>query len=920
MAELQGCKRSDGRGWRCGRPVADGRNYCEAHINQFQLRQKRQPVPDHLKLQRTTRTPKSDQHLVRKRKMKDLSLIDDVSGGPHKRVKNDVVDLKNGRMEIAPASFPVVEVGDAPVGKVGGPLVGTGFSRPIRSKNCEPVPIAVKKNLPCIREIVKVAAKKTININENIKKKKKIVRKCHWCGLTSFCILIMCLTCRENFFCEDCIDNRCYCKRSVERKCPVCEGQCSCKASTCRRGKPKQVKTKKKVTLASIPEKMSDFEKSQHLHMIRELLPVIAKMNQQKFIELDTEAKNQGTFHSKIEVQTVAYTDKKECRVCKACIPDVHRSCDFCSFVLCLACCHDIREGNLHSKLPDLKLVRSKRLKNKSWSFGSDGSISCPPKNLGGCNKGALHLTSFYPFALTKDLEESAKKILCDFKINGPSDSSSCPLCGETGLYFSTKQEFKNNNLEHFMKHWGEGRPIIIRDVFQAQPDLNWDFGIMLREYLNKCAESRNNTESGSVKATREWCEIEFGRKQIFSGGITQECKESLKFKLQFSSEFLQDHFPDHHSMILQSLPIQEYMNPFTGFMNLGAYSPLRTKNPNLGSYISISYGGLDSPAHSDLLSNLCFRPYDEVNILVHATNRPIRKKSLNELKTLIDKDNSHDRLEGMIAGTSRVDDAPLRLEGTSNHEVVLVSDETESESDDEDLSLDIDSCGAHWDIFRKEDVPMLLEFLKKYSGELTRSHSSQTKVVHPLFDDVFYLNDYHKMKLKEEFNVDALSFNQYTGEAVVIPAGCVYQTKRVKSCVHVVYEFMSPESALDSIKVSDEVRLLPLKYKARGNTVPVENTAILRMKASIEAMREVLVLQPEWSWPLIISHSAKLPSKFSIKGILIKLLEIFRIIKAAGKICSHVIRCFNWLDSFAESQRDGQQCLHSVYSPYILC
>lgn len=43
-----------------------------------------------------------------------------------------------------------------------------------------------------------------------------------------------------------------------------------------------------------------------------------------------------------------------------------------------------------------------------------------------------------------------------------------------------------------------------------------------------------------------------------------------------------------------------------------------------------------------------------------------------------------------------------------------------------------------------------------------------------------------------------------------------------VQSCVHVVYEFMSPESALDSIKVSDEVRLLPLKYKARGNTVPV--------------------------------------------------------------------------------------------------
>ncbi|KAJ0460964.1 putative transcription factor interactor and regulator C3H-WRC/GRF family [Helianthus annuus] len=931
MAEIaneQICKRSDGRGWRCKRPVVEGRGYCSVHIEQAQFRQKRQPVPEHLKLERTKRTPiipkpegESDDGVTeapvrRRNKRKMTETSDDVSVSvsdvPRKRAKRVnlenrepvVVDLKLGRLEIAPASSSseLQRKVESPAIKVGAPA-SMGFKRAIRSKNCEPLPVPVVKSFPAIKENINSAGKKKNNKKKKNTKvkmvktkniKAKIVKKCHWCGFSSFCVLVKCSTCKKNFFCQECIDTRLYCKKTVKRECPVCQGECPCRA--CIKAKPKQVKMKEPViydvdegviicdheTEIAVPdrEKMSEFDISLHLHMIQKLLPVMSKINLEKIIELDTEARHTGICHKGIKVQISAYT-KRECSLCKACIPDVHRSCEYCSFVLCLACCHEMHEGFLHSKIEKLKetkIIRSKRSRNKPWRCLSDGRISCPPKHIGGCHRGVLRLTSFYRLYLTKELEESAKRLLCSNdlkKLNGLSDPSPCSLCdenGKAGVYISATRDF-NGNGKHFVKHWAKGQAVVVRDVFQSQPDLDWDFGIILRTYLEKSAETRTKTDAISTKNNaRDWYKVDFHREQIYSGGITYEnvWRESMIFKLRFSFDFLRDHFPDQHSAVIESLPIQEYTNPFTGFMNLGADSLFQTENPNLGSYVNISYGGSDNPMDAAHLSNLCIRACDEVNILVYATARPIRERILNEVKLLMNKYNSQDhltsskkisnrnKLEAMVARTSSVDEerhsdvnvvsTSSRLEDTINREEELVFDDldSESESDDEDLSQVGYSCGAHWDIFRREDVPKLLEYLRKYSDKLSLSYGSSGNAVHPLFDEVFYLDDNHKRQLKEEFNVDALSVEQHIGEAVMIPAGCPYQMRKIKSCVNLVYQFMSPESALESIKVSDEIRLLPVNHKAKGNVVQVKKMAISRMQAAIEAMREVYASQPE--------------------------------------------------------------------------
>lgn len=46
------CNRTDGRSWRCGRRVKEGKKLCEIHYLQGLLRQNREKVPESLKIQR----------------------------------------------------------------------------------------------------------------------------------------------------------------------------------------------------------------------------------------------------------------------------------------------------------------------------------------------------------------------------------------------------------------------------------------------------------------------------------------------------------------------------------------------------------------------------------------------------------------------------------------------------------------------------------------------------------------------------------------------------------------------------------------------------------------------------------------------------------------------------------------------------
>ncbi|PSS24699.1 Lysine-specific demethylase [Actinidia chinensis var. chinensis] len=362
---------------------------------------------------------------------------------------------------------------------------------------------------------------------------------------------------------------------------------------------------------------------------------------------------------------------------------------------------------------------------------------------------------------------------------------------------------------------------------------------------------------------------------------------EMLKLKVLLSSYLFQEQFPDHHAEIIRSLPLQDYLS---GLLNLAANSLLDAAKPDLGPRLHISFGSPDNLTQADFLTKLCYNSHDVVNILMHTTDVPISTEQLTKIRNLMKTYNTHDQkmenegedrssvlsdnteesgLQDTIekgfplsngvakvslftgvsqnAYSSSVKDANMShaqgYDSASDSEgsifrsgIIRRSQELDDQNFFRDRSKspncsweksEANSSGAQWDIFRRQDVPKLLEYLSRHPNEFSHTYCSPEHVVHPILDQSFYLDAAHKIRLNEEFNIEPWTFEQHLGEAVIIPAGCPYQIRKLKSCVNVVLDFISPENASECIRLTDELHLLPVQHKARKNILEVKKMSV---------------------------------------------------------------------------------------------
>ncbi|KAF3432815.1 hypothetical protein FNV43_RR23917 [Rhamnella rubrinervis] len=155
--------------------------------------------------------------------------------------------------------------------------------------------------------------------------------------------------------------------------------------------------------------------------------------------------------------------------------------------------------------------------------------------------------------------------------------------------------------------------------------------------------------------------------------------------------------------------------------------------------------------------------------------------------------------------------------------------------------NLEVVCGGAVWDIFRREDVPKLIEYLLKHKKEFRHINNLPVNsIVHPIHDQTLYLNERHKKKLKEEFDVEPWTFEQYLGEAVFIPAGCPHQVRNRKSCTKVALDFVSPENVQECIRLTEEFRMLPKIHRSKEDKLEVKKMALY---AADDAIREIKIL-----------------------------------------------------------------------------
>lgn len=155
----------------------------------------------------------------------------------------------------------------------------------------------------------------------------------------------------------------------------------------------------------------------------------------------------------------------------------------------------------------------------------------------------------------------------------------------------------------------------------------------------------------------------------------------------------------------------------------------------------------------------------------------------------------------------------------------------------------DVAYGGAVWDIFRRQDVPKLIEFLLKHQSEFHHNSNLPVNVVyHPIHDQTLYLNERHKKQLKEEFDVEPWTFEQRLGEAVFIPAGCPHQVRNRQSCIKVALDFVSPDNVEECIRLTEEFRLLPRYHRAKEDKLEVKKMALYAVSSAVAEAKNLIM------------------------------------------------------------------------------
>lgn len=229
---------------------------------------------------------------------------------------------------------------------------------------------------------------------------------------------------------------------------------------------------------------------------------------------------------------------------CSTSIIDLHRSCPKCSYELCLSCCHEIRNTGLHGQTkvnfgysdrgfdyihggdpnpdPDplqnsfhVKSVNCPSDSETRWVANDDGSLSCAPKEMGGCGNCLLELRHILQNDWLSNLESKAEFLLNKFKIEQPDIMTSLFTTGgkmyieasnrkdskDNCLYYpSSKELVSGEELIRFRHHLAKGEPIIVRKVLDQTRGLSWEPTVMWRA-LCEHVDPNVSSKMSQVKA-----------------------------------------------------------------------------------------------------------------------------------------------------------------------------------------------------------------------------------------------------------------------------------------------------------------------------------------------------------------------------------------------------------------------------------
>ncbi|TMW87570.1 hypothetical protein EJD97_019779 [Solanum chilense] len=452
-------------------------------------------------------------------------------------------------------------------------------------------------------------------------------------------------------------------------------------------------------------------------------------------------------------------------------------------------------------------------------------------------------------------------------------------------LYCPNAVHVDGNEFEHFQMHWRAGEPVIVRNAQAKASGLSWEPMVMWRAFRKASKKLKEEHFSVMSIDCLDWCQVQINIRQFFKGYLEGRrhhngWPEILKLKDWPPANTFEECLPRHGADFFAMLPFSEYTHPRQGLLNLATKLPDTALKPDLGPKTYIAYGYQEELGRGDSVTKLHCDISDAVNILTHTTKAKVdhnqreiieklRKQQEVEdskehcpgiaeapdshqrsdktetinfysqestgdnkscLPETMDKGKDIDKGENIISGRTSL---PNEINPSTNALALVEADVALEIKQD---CAEIECGGAVWDIFRRQDVPKLIEYLQRHWREFRHFNNAPvSSVIHPIHDQTFYLEEKHKKQLKEEFNVEPWTFEQYLGEAVFIPAGCPHQVRNRQSCTKVAVDFVSPENVQECIRLTEEFRLLPKGHRSKEDILEVKKLGLYAASVAVD-------------------------------------------------------------------------------------
>lgn len=807
------CKRSDGKQWRCHAMSMPDKTVCEKHYIQAKKRAANSAMRASLKKAKRKSVGESDSYLESKSDDMDSPLIDyqvSASGNKHKE------KLSKKQISYSPET-PPFKNSSVHISSKSNDDLQRDMAESEETPRAYRTPSSVADSSKSRSEKMHAMPETSGGSSESSEDTGGQI--CHQCRRHDTERIVWCLKCDRRGYCDECISTW-YPDIPVEevhRICPACRGCCNCKM--CLRG-DNMIKGK----IREIPAQ----EKLEHIFcLLSSVLPVIKQIHFEQCSELELERKLRG---NRIDLpRTKLNADEQMCcDFCRIPIIDYHRHCQNCSYDICLKCCQDVRKStkDTENENTDFTLENQQNHSNQKtklsdkisdWKANTDGSVPCPPQEHGGCGTSPLILKRIFKMNWVAKLVKNVDEMVsgCRMDENAPVKMDGFVL------------DVKSQGIGEFRENWGRGEPVVIKGVCDESSMLGWDPMVMWKG-IQDTSDEKMKDDNRTVKAIdcfdRSEIDIELGEFiKGYSEGRKRENGQPQMLMLKnwpspsASEEFLLYQRPE----FITKLPLLKYIHSKWGLLNLAAKLPHYSLQNDVGPKILISYGTHDDEMgqHVDSVNMLRFNMRDVVYLLVHTCE--VNRKNNNE-ELIIDSIEVDDRMEN---------EKGLDLNGVSEETVVRKS-----------------PPGAIWEIYRRDDVPKLVEYMRLHWDKFSVSDDDvimDDSVPRPLHEGVIYLNSHHKKKLKEEFGIEAWSFEQNLGDAVFIPAGCPFQVRNLQSTVQLGLDFLFPESLSEAVKLGAEIRELPNDHDAKLQILEVGKISLYAASSSIKEVQK-LVLDPK--------------------------------------------------------------------------